>query len=56
MSRETLIDAIRRELLRQHNGGSISAVKGEVPDTFHVIGVLDIHRLAEAICDRVTPW
>lgn len=49
MTREALIDIIRAELQRQKSEGKLSLVISETPDNFTVIGVIDIHKLAEAI-------
>jgi hypothetical protein len=52
MDRNTIIDRIIRELHRQATrgeGGNLSVAKGKDPDTFHVMGLLDVHKLATAI-------
>lgn len=49
MTREILIDIIRDELLRQKQDGKVSIVSVDTPDAFTVIGVIDVHAIAEAI-------
>ncbi|WP_342279242.1 hypothetical protein WKW75_18460 [Bradyrhizobium ottawaense] len=49
MNRDDLIDIIRDELKRQQRERKVSLVPVETPDPFEVIGVIDIHSLADAI-------
>lgn len=51
MNRETIIDRLRAELRRQAEapGNHLAIAKGRDPDTYHVMGFLDLHKLAEAI-------
>jgi hypothetical protein len=54
MNREDLIDCIRKEIKRQAQDADqhFLAKPGKDPDTFHVMGLLDVHKLAEAIHGR----
>jgi hypothetical protein len=49
LTREQIIDVMREELLRQQRERKVSLVSVEKPDTFQVIGVIDIYALAEAV-------
>lgn len=50
MRREHAIDVIRAALHRQkERDPGLSLVQSETPDSFHVIGVIDVHAIAEAI-------
>ncbi|MEY9238749.1 hypothetical protein ABIF68_006363 [Bradyrhizobium japonicum] len=49
MSRDDLIDIIRDELKRQQRDRKVSLVPVETPDKFDVIGIIDVHALADAI-------
>lgn len=53
MDRNTVIDRIIAELYRQSNrkDNSVVIVKGRDPDTFHIMGILDVDRLAKAVID-----
>lgn len=52
MNRDRLIDIMRKELMRQKEQGKVSVVPVETPDSFQVIGVIDVHALADAIRRR----
>ena len=50
--RDRVIDTIIRELRRQSNANSdkrLVVVQADTPDTLHIIGLLDVHQLAEAL-------
>ncbi|MBR0802846.1 hypothetical protein JQ636_04780 [Bradyrhizobium japonicum] len=49
MSRDDLIDIIRNELKRQQRDRKVYLVPVETPDKFDVIGIIDVHALADAI-------
>jgi hypothetical protein len=49
MTRELLIDAIRRELERQAKGRRLRLVRGPKPDDVQVSGEIDLVALAEAL-------
>ncbi|MET4203934.1 hypothetical protein [Bradyrhizobium sp. LA6.12] len=49
LTRDQIIDTIRDELKRQQRDRKVSLVPVETPDKFDVIGVIDVHALADAI-------
>lgn len=55
MDRNVIIDRIIRELQRQAQQGGqdhLAVAKGKDPDTFHIIGIIDVDRLAKAVKDE----
>lgn len=49
MTLDGIIDVIRRELQRQKKANKVSLVLSDIPDNYTVVGVIDIHALAEAL-------
>jgi hypothetical protein len=52
VTRETIIDIIRHELLRQANLKQLSLAKADRPDDIRVTGTIDLLAIANAIKAR----
>jgi len=49
MKRQHAVDVIRAELKRQRETGKVSIVETSTPDSYTVIGIIDVYEVARAI-------